>query len=404
MATYPNDAPTRSPRRGWIWLALILLLALSLGFAASRGKNTGFRYLHVFEEAWNLTRSNYVESVDQEKLLEGAYRGMVGGLDAASAYLKPGEEEILSREGSGRAGMVILPTGGAPMVVYVQEDGPASAAGLSVGDQLWKIGEYEARFLAWPLIDKLLTGSPGEKVSLSYIDNQTFKRVDAEVVLAEPSGPGYEVKAIGEDVLHIRLFDPHSADPAALEASIATARAQHPDAALLLDLRAVVGLDLEVLTRWAGLFYPAGELLRLQPRQGESQSIVAPAGESTTAPRVPVGFVLVDGATGGVGEAFALLVQEQGGARICGRKTYGLGSLPEIVPLRNGAHLLLTTRVAETVKGTRWADEGIAPQKVLTPEPPHTGDAKEKRDRYLDAAVEWIRAGAPVAEGQSEAA
>ena len=100
-------------------------ISLSLAFAASL--NSSYRYLNVFQEVWGLTRSNYVESVDENALLDGAFRGMTGALDGGSAYLAPGEEKILSSgPGPGRPGMETLPSGGAAVIVRVDPAGPAA--------------------------------------------------------------------------------------------------------------------------------------------------------------------------------------------------------------------------------------------------------------------------------------
>jgi carboxyl-terminal processing protease len=383
------------PRRTRTALVVGLLAAivtLSLGLAAGLNGQSAYRYLSVFREVWELTRANYVEPVEEDALLEGAYRGMVASLDAASAYLPPGEaEELLRTPGPGRTGLELLPSGGAAVVVRIDPGSPAEEAELRVGDQVWRIAGESSRQLSWPQLQRRLSGQPGETIELAVLDGRTFRLKNVSLELTSPAGPGYELTLRDGPVVHLRLHGLESVRRSELRSGLARLRAEHPQAPLLVDLRGVVGLDLQRAADVLGALVGEGPVFRLYTREGLAKSIRVPAGSRAELPDDV--FVLVDGSTAGTGEALAAALRERAGGVLAGRETFGLGAVPEIIPLSRGGSVLLTTQQMRTVAGTTWADDGLEPDKVLELGYPRTAEERAA-DRLLDAALEWIRAGA----------
>ncbi|RMG47539.1 MAG: PDZ domain-containing protein [Acidobacteria bacterium] len=379
------------PRPRRLAYAAALVLLLTVGLAAGLHNRATYRYLGVFQEVWRLARANYVEPVDEERLLEGAYKGMLGSLDAASAYLEKGDRALLERPpGPARCGLRVLPSGGIPVVVRVVPGGPADKAGLEAGDQIWRIDGRSTRLMPLPLVERLLSGRPGESRELVILDGSQFKRRTVTVTLEPPTGPGFTASEKAGPVLHLRIEDPDRVDAAALSEALTRYRTAHPGAPILVDVRGVVGLEASSLTRLAGVLLPGGRLLDLVPKEGDPRPIAAPEQGPV---RLDPLFVLMDGTTAGVGEALAALLAERSGARLCGRTTYGLGGVPELIELRNHRWILLATREMTTPGGRRWAGEGLEPEKILTPEA-GVEEIGGESDRLLGAALEWIRSGA----------
>jgi carboxyl-terminal processing protease len=388
------------PRRAVVLGALALLVTISLCLAAALpGNREGYRYLFVFQEVWNLTRANYVEPVDEDKLLEGAYRGMVASLDAASAYVPPGADtELLAPKGEGRTGFELLPSGGVAVVVRVDPDTPASRAGMRPGDQVWRVDGASARQLSWPELRRLTTGDPGTELSLSILDGRNFRLRQVDLELASPPDPGYSVSVDDAAVvLRVREID-RLRDPAALVNAVEAAYERAGELPLLVDLRGVVGLDLEVAGGVAAAFGLEGPVWRLETRDGPQQTLSLEAEEpSIEAPRV---FVLIDGATAGSGEALALALAEGAEGTLCGRESYGLGSLPELIPLSGGGHVLLTTRQIVSAAGQRWAGEGLEPLQSFRIG--YVPSNERGQDLLLEKALEWIDEGAPLEDEDEE--
>jgi carboxyl-terminal processing protease len=384
----------KNPRRTRAAVLLLAGVAAATFFlAAGLANRSAYRYLGVFQEVWGLTRANYVEPVDESALLDGALRGMVGALDGASAYLAPGEEKALAAPpGPGRPGMETLPAGGAQVIVRVDPNGPASRAGLEVGDQIWKIGGSSTREQSWPQIKRRLAGAPGEKLSLVVLDGRNFKLREVQVELEAPKGPQFVVERRDGPVVHLKLGDVDFVDDRVLSRDLKQKLADNSGAPLLVDLRGVVSLTPESAVRIAGLFFPGGPVLRLATRSGREESLGAAPGKPIALPRQV--FVLVDGSTAGVGEALAAVLKEKAGAVLCGRTTYALGALPEVVPLPHGGSVLLATRELQTAGGVSWSEKGLTPDKILAPQPGRLAAADPHRDMLLEDALRWISQGA----------
>ncbi len=377
-------------------VAAVLGLPLTLVLAAGLSGGSAYRYLGVFQEVWTVTRTNYVEPVDETDLLDGAYRGMLSSLDGASAYLAPGEEKVLqSPPGAGRPGMETLPSGGGLVIVRVDAGGPAARAGLEVGDQVWKIGGKPVRQMAWPQAKRRLSGPVGGKLDLQILEGRSFKLREARVDLEVPKSVGYALERRGP-TLYLRLDDPDVVDPKGLAAELGPQLDADRSTPLLVDLRGTVGLDAAAIGRVAGVFFPGSALLRLVQRSGMEETVSAADGREL-ALRRPL-YALVDGTTAGAGEAVAALLRERAKATVIGRSTYGLGVVPELIPLSSGGSILLGTREIRTTGGVRWSEKGLEPDKVLTPAPAtRAGADDDKRDLLLDEALRHVQSALPAA-------
>ncbi len=369
-------------------LALAVLAPLALVSAAAFRPDTTYRYLNVFQEVWSLTRANYVEPVDESRLLRGAWEGMVRSLDAVSAWLPPGEAEALaSPPGPAGAGMELLPAGGVAVVVRVDPDGPAAGEGIHEGDQVWRVDGRPARRLSWPQLRHLLRGRPGEVREIVLLDASTYKLRHVKLSLAVPGTPGFRVEPRADGkLLYLRLGDLSRVDAAALRARLGAAAAEHPGARLLVDLRGVVGADPGDVARLAGVLVPGGQLLVLVDARGQEVPLAAPGDRPPVVPGKT--WVLVDGSTAGTGEALAALLR-RAGATLLGRKTFGLAGVPEVIPLGGeDGSLLLATREMRLPDGTAWAGKGLEPAHVVVVPPAATWE--EGRDRFLEEAIRWI--------------
>jgi carboxyl-terminal processing protease len=377
-----------------VWLAA-LAATVSLALAAGFHSRGAYRFINVFQEVWGLTQANYVEKVDEAELLEGAYRGMLTSLDAASSYLSDRELELIESEpGPAGAGMDVLLSGGVPVVVRVDPQGPAAEAGLHRGDQIWRIDGEPTRQTAWPVLDRMLRGPADREMELVILDSRTFKLRELALSLAEPVDPGFRLEAPQGQVLWLTLDEPELVAPSALASALAAESTKHPGAPLVVDLRGQVGVDPRVAARLGAALFAGRPSLRLVSRSGSEEVVAGDAPQPGFPGRI---YGLIDGGTAGSAEALAATIKDLGGL-LCGRRTYGLAGVPEVIALTHGGTILLTTREMRGPAGTGWAGDGLEPDKILGIEPRADASADPGADRLRDAALEWILEGAPLDE------
>jgi carboxyl-terminal processing protease len=326
--------------------------------------DSSYRQAVLFAEVLSLVMENYVDPVEAEGLLEGAYEGMLGGLDPNGAYLTPQEVvewKVGASNGPVDPGFSILKAGRSFQVVAVDPGSPAEDAGVEVGDQIREVAGRLTYNLSLGQTRRLLSGAAGTTVAVGLLHSgEGFQSEDIDLARAPRRGRAYELN-VQRGVAVLKLNDLGRVVIDALKAELEDVRSRGIEV-LLLDLRNIAeGTPRETVELASVL--TSGSSLRLRDPSGrllESLEPVSrpPAWSGDVA-------VLVNGATAGGSEALALLAQTSLEAVIYGEPTYGLGAEPKLYELENGAGLLVSSAIWETADGRRWNVEGVEPDKVV---------------------------------------
>lgn len=375
-----------------VLFSLLLVLFVVVGAGLARvGGDKAYRYLNVFGDALQLIRSHYVDPVDDDELLAGAFEGMVGGRDGFSAYLNGEEMSELQRpRGEAGTGLVLLPAGGAAMVVAVRPDSPGERAGIKVGDQLWAIDDEPLMQLAYEQVLRRLSGAAGEVRQLRLLDGRTFQRRSAELTLERVGYDPYRLSLEEGGVALLRVSDLALLSLEELGEELAAIEGRGAES-LLIDLRSVVGGTPEQAAAFLSLFLDGGPAARLSGRDGSEELVPVPAGAVAWKGDIRI---LTNGATAGAAELVGAALRERAGALLVGENTFGLGALQELLPLDDSSGVLLSTRSVTTPEGRGWHGKGLEPENAIV----QTPEARrgEEPDGQLEAALEWVRRGAPV--------
>ena len=363
---------------------VVVLFLLASGAALKAGSGGGtFKQMLTFSEVLSYAIDNYVDPIDTDKLMSGAYEGLMGGLDAHSAYLTPDEVAVWNRGVSpGDAadpGLSVLKSGPVLQIVAVAAGSSAEAQKIVAGDQLRKIDGRSLRQLSLDQAQRLLAGAPGSTVELEILHVKDFDREVVKLSRAVRSDAPYALDvASGTAVLKIRDLERLPSERLVEELSSVKDRGVDR---VLVDLRDVASTDTRRAANVADLFV-SGEVLRLKDRAGRAvETLSAKGAKPAWTGRVAV---LVNGATAGGGEGLAMILKERCKARVYGEATYGLGTEPKLIELPEGGGLLVPGYVWETMVGKRWNADGIAPDTVIKADArPGDGD-DEQLKKTLD--------------------
>src|SRR5271154_3649500 len=126
--------------------------------------------LRLFAEVFGQIKHEYVEPVDDKKLLTAAIKGMVSSLDPHSSYLDKTDYEELQEQTKGRfagLGIEISSEDGLIKVISPIEDSPAFRAGIRPGDLITRINDKPVRGMTLDQSVKMMRGDPGSKVTLT---------------------------------------------------------------------------------------------------------------------------------------------------------------------------------------------------------------------------------------------
>lgn len=370
-------------------LATLLVGILAFGFVlgASVPKDSIYRYLNVFAEVYSLVRGNYVDPVDEGALMEGAYKGMVGGLDLFSGYLSKEEFQVIQKDpvgGPADTGIDIVKRPGAAEIVAVRPGSPADKSGLRPGDQLWSVEGVPTRQMSLLQLRRSQHGADGSVLRALVFHPKTQKREDLHLARSLPTGLAFESRVLEGKLGYLRITNLERADRDGVKAAL-TALRQKGANRLLLDLRACAAGGVDDAVRLGGLFVSPGPVVVVQDRAGEKVT------KASTTPAVwslPV-YVLADGGSAGGAEVLAAALRSRLKSQVLGETTYGLGSQQQFVPLPNGDGLLISAEKLVSPTGESWNKTGLKPDKEIVSTP----DARAgiEPDAQLQKAVEFLQ-------------
>lgn len=343
-------------------MSLLLAVPLATGAMASVESETRVelaRFMDVFQEV----KANYVEPVDDSRLIEGAIQGMLASLDPHSGYLDARDFAQLRTTTDGEyggLGLSVTMEDGAVKVIAPQAGTPADRAGIKAGDFITHIdGELLIGFDLDEAVEKM-RGVPGTSIRMTVVrpgrDEPIQVTITRERIVLQPVT--WEVQGdVG--VLTLSSF---SDDVGAQMRSAMTAvqrQLGHRPTGWVLDLRSNPGGLLDEAVAVSDLFLESGEIVSQRGRRAaDVEHFTAHAGDA--AGGLPI-IVLIDQGSASASEIVAGALQDQHRAVIMGETSFGKGSVQTVVPLSETTALRLTTARYYTPSGRSVQEGGIVP-------------------------------------------
>ncbi len=344
-----------------------------------------------FWKAWRLVEEKYAapEEIHRQEMVWGAIQGLLKSLDDPyTVFFPPEEKKLFESEVRGNfegVGMEIAVKKGILTVVAPLKGTPAFRAGIKAGDKILKIGDEETTDLNVEEAVKLIRGPKGTTVRLTVLSEGADKSRELEVVRDTIQVPVLETEKVGADVFVIRLHNFSERSPFEFQQALRTFIFSGADK-LIIDLRNNPGGFLEASVDIASWFLKTGEVvLREKFKDGEESSHRSRG--YNTFPDLPL-VVLVNEGSASASEILAGALQDHGVAKIVGAKTFGKGSVQELLQITDETSLKITIARWLTPNGRDITKTGIAPDfEVKYAEE----DAQKDRDPQLDKALEVVR-------------
>jgi carboxyl-terminal processing protease len=387
----------KSSRYVLLSTSIILVLAmLGSGMAVRVGAEDGsYKETVKFAEILSTIMDYYVDAVESDQLMKGAYEGMLGGLDANGAYLTP--EEVgrwrAGVTGTAGPGISILKVGRGVQVVALAPGSPAEDAGVEIGDHLRLVDGNPTRDLSLLQTRRMIEGDAGSEVKLELLrPGAEFKTLQFSIVRQAAIDRGYSID-VQRGVAVLKIAAPGRIDREELIAELDDVRSRGVSQ-LLLDLRNSSEYGPRDITALAGCLGAEAEL-RLRDSKGRIvESLTPETGCEGWSGDIAL---LINGATAGAAEALAQWFQVAD-ADVFGETSYGLGAEPKLYELESGAGLIVSTARWETVEGESWNETGIEPDTVVEGEGEEYEDVQEDQlAKVLEALEERSRESAEAA-------
>jgi len=379
---------------GLVALGAVLGVVASLHFSAVADRQASALMLPVddlrlFSEVFGRIKTDYVEPVEDKKLLKEAINGMLTGLDPHSAFLDQEAYKDLQVGTQGEFGGLGIEVGteeGFVKVIAPIEDTPAYRAGVKAGDLIIKLDDVSLKGISLSDAVKRMRGKPNTDVKLTILRKDLAQPLDIVVrrdvihvksVKARMLEPGY-------GLVRITQFQEHTGENLVSAINDLYKQSNGELKGLILDLRmnpggllnSAVGVSAAFLPKNALVVYTDGRTEDSKMHLTASkENYVRGAFKDDYLAKLPAAVksvpmvVLVNGASASASEIVAGALQDHHRATILGTQTFGKGSVQTILPLPNNQAVKLTTARYYTPSGRSIQAKGITPDIVVDDSP-----------------------------------
>ncbi len=346
----------------------------------------------LFWDAWGQIQENYVngESLDFAGMVQGAISGMVEALgDPYTVFMSAEDTDKFLDDISGYfegVGMEIGIRKGQLQVVAPLEGTPAQRAGLRAGDRILAVDEESTIDMTIDEAVSYIRGERGTTVVLSIFRKTWDEARDISIKRAVIEIPSLSWELKEDNIAYIQLFQfsgKASSDFRQMVSEILASGAER----IILDLRNNPGGFLEVSQDIAGWFIERGETVVIEEFGSGEADVVYKAQGSSRLGSYPM-VVLINQGSASASEILAGALRDVNGIQLIGGKSFGKGSVQELMRLRDDSSLKITVAKWLTPNRTVINETGLEPdvEIEITDE-----DFDEERDPQLDRAIEIVK-------------
>jgi len=346
----------------------------------------------LFWDAYYKLEQNFIEptKLNTQKIIYGAISGMAKSLeDPYTDFFDPEEARKFEQDLSGSfegIGVEIGLKKDILTVIAPLKNTPGQKAGLKSGDMILKIDGKSTSNMSTDEAVNLIRGKKGTEVILTIFREGWKDTKDIKIIRDTIIVPSIEWELKDGNVAYIQmyLFDQmltSNFNKIALEIL------NSPAEKIILDLRDNPGGYLEVAQDISGWFLKKGQVVTIEDFGKDENQKYYKAEGSARFSEYPI-VVLINQGSASASEILAGTLRDNRNVKLIGEKSFGKGSVQEVLELRDGSMLKITVAKWLTPKGNQISEIGLTPDTVveMTDE-----DFENKKDPQLDKALEIIK-------------
>jgi carboxyl-terminal processing protease len=348
-----------------------VILTLSVSGEASKNslpnlltRSNDVNHEQLMKKIINITKKNYVEEIEEDKLYYSAYDGMLRSLDPHSGFLNPDDFKEMHVQTSGEFGGVgieITMDQGLLKVVSPIDDTPAFKAGLQPADYITMINKESVRDLNINQAVQRIRGPKGSDVVLTIVRKGESEPLDFTLTRDTIKIASVKSKQIIDDIGYFRVTSFSKNTTINLESQYKKLASKMSTnlKGIVLDLRNNPGGLLDQAIGISELFLDGGVVVSTKGRQRNSEEVFnASSGDITKG--LPI-VVLINQGSASASEIVSGALQDHKRAVVMGVKSFGKGSVQTVVPLGTNLGMRITTSKYYTPSGNSIQAKGIIP-------------------------------------------
>tara|TARA_B100001540_G_C15782127_1_gene631510 strand:+ start:288 stop:1610 length:1323 start_codon:yes stop_codon:yes gene_type:complete len=358
--------------KNFLFLTLSFLIFIGLSNTTLAKNKETYEYLDLFGQIYDRIKSDYVEEVTDEELIEKAIDGMLTGLDPHSGYMNEEVWKEMQMDTSGKfggLGIEITMEEGFVKVITPIEDTPAYEAGILAGDFIVQIDDTPVFGLTLNEAVDLMRGKKGEsiRITISREGTEPFEVTIIRDIIKIQSVKFEIIKKVG----YLRITSFTEQTESGLIKSIKEIKRTLNDKQLgfILDVRSNPGGLLSQSIKVTDIFLERGEIVSTRGRNKDNiQRYRAKKGDHINGQPL---VVLINGGSASAAEIVAGALQDHKRAIIVGTKSFGKGSVQTIIPFKKNSldksttGIRLTTARYYTPSGQSIQGKGIDPDIII---------------------------------------
>ncbi|RJQ28075.1 S41 family peptidase [Candidatus Parcubacteria bacterium] len=348
----------------------------------------------LFWEAVDVVQNKYVDTsaIKDDSMLYGAIRGMIASLeDPYSDFFDPSDAKKFDEDLNGMFGGIGAEIGlrdGIITIISPLKGNPAEKVGLLPLDRILRIDNTTTTNMSTESAVKIIRGKPGTEVRLLIMRNSWKEPKEIKITRAIIEVPtlDVEIKTLsnGKNVAHLQLHNFNANVPSLFRQKLFEIADKNPEG-IILDLRNNPGGFLDVAVDISGWFLESGKTVVKEKLRTGEETIRFASGNGLLVD-MPV-VVLVNGGSASAAEILAGAIRDINGSKLIGEKTFGKGSVQEVVDLKDGSKMKVTIAHWLTPDGTKIDKTGLEPDITVVMK---ETDIEQKKDPQLDKALQLI--------------
>jgi carboxyl-terminal processing protease len=344
---------------------LIFTVVGGLDRVRASDKDGAYPQIEVYSEVLSRVEGEYVEDPNIPAVTNGALHGLLESLDSDSSYLTPEQyTQYKERKEAGAKadiGATVAKRFGYATIVAVIPGGPADKIGLQDTDIIESIGGKSTHDMSVAEIRSLLSGKPGTTINVELVRARKAEPQKAVFTLQAVNIPPVTDKLLDNGIGYLKMDTLNQGKAQDIANKIKELQKQGAKK-LILDLRDCAGGEESEGIAVANLFLNHGTITYLQGQKYARKAYPADSTKAVTT--LPVA-VLVNKGTAGAAEIVASAILDNGRGDVIGDKTFGEGSVQNLIDLKDGSALILTVAKYYSPNGKAIQDSAVTPNILV---------------------------------------
>ncbi|MCS6984823.1 MAG: S41 family peptidase [Leptospiraceae bacterium] len=325
------------------------------------------------QELFNMVRyqlrNEYVDPISNQEIMFGAIRGMLQALDDPhTRFMTPDEYnelQVETRGNFGGLGIEVSIRDNVLTVISPIEDTPAYRAGIKPNDKIIEINKRPTRDMTLTEAVKLLRGTPGTSVNISVV-----REGEDEVLYFDIVREIIKIQVVNSEILegnigYVRLKQFSNTAPDDLKKVLQNLLNKKVKG-IILDLRWNPGGLLDAAVKVANFFIKEGEIVSTRGRRSELDRVFRANPRDAIVPDLPL-IVLANEGSASASEIVTGAVKDHKRGLFIGTKTFGKGSVQNVIPLMYNTAMAITIQKYYTPAGHSIHKTGIKPDIEVQP-------------------------------------